>query len=83
VVVRRGPKRAAVAVGRSILVTAYFLLSRATDYRELDRITLDDRRRARARQRALDQLATLGYEVAPTPRSTPRRRIFGPAKLVT
>jgi transposase len=68
VVVRRGPKRAAVAVGRAILVTAYFPLSRQTDYRELDRTTLDERRKARARQRALDQLTSLGYEVALTPK---------------
>jgi transposase len=68
VVVRRGPKRAAVAVGHSVLVTAYYLLTRGTVYREPDREMLDDRRRARARQRALDQLSALGYEVTLTAR---------------
>src|SRR5439155_16714039 len=56
IVVRRGPKRAAVAVGHAILVTAYYLLSRQTTYREGDPDHLDDRRRARVRQRALAQL---------------------------
>jgi transposase len=68
IVVRRGPKRAAVAVGRAVLVTAYFLQTHDTTYRELDRTALDDRRRARARQRALDQLTALGYDVALTPK---------------
>src|SRR6185436_1009762 len=70
IVVRRGPKRAAVAVGHAILVMAYFLLTRGTTYRELDRDAVDDRRRARVRRRALDQLGALGYEVVLTPRST-------------
>jgi len=63
IVVRRGPKRAAVAVGHALLVTAYYLLSRRTTDREGDPTQLDDRRRARVRQRALDQLRALGYDV--------------------
>ncbi len=68
IVVRRGPKKAAVAVGHAILVTAYFLVSRHTTYREPDPSQFDDRRRARVRQRALDQLRALGYHVTLAPK---------------
>ena len=70
-VVRRGPKKAAVAVGHSILVTAYYLLTRKDNYHEPSPLHLDERRRARARQRALDQLDKLGYRVALTPKEEP------------
>jgi transposase len=66
-VVRRGPKTALIAVGHTILVTAYYLLSRQTTYRELDAAPFDDRRRARLQHRALAQLAALGYHVTLTP----------------
>lgn len=62
-VVRAGPKKAAVAVGHAILVTVYYLLTRQTTYRETDPTPLDERRQARIRQRALDQLKALGYHV--------------------
>lgn len=65
-VVRHGPQKAIVAVGHSILVTAYYLLSRQTTYRELPSAQLDEPRRARTRRRALDQLAALGYHVTLT-----------------
>jgi transposase len=64
IVVRRRPKRAAVAVGHALLVTADDLLSRQTTDREGDPDHRDDRRRARVRQRALDQLRALGDDVA-------------------
>jgi transposase len=67
-VVRRGPRVAAVAVGHALLVTAYFVLTRQTAYREADRLAMDERRRDHVRRRAVEQLAALGYVVALTPK---------------
>ena len=64
---RRGPNKAAVAVGHTILTTAYYLLSRGDTYRDLPPTYLEERLRARARQRAIDQLERLGYSVTITP----------------
>jgi len=66
---RRGAKRAAVAVARSILAIIYHLLTKGGTYQEDDTAVLDDRRRQRAQQRALDQLKTLGFEVSITPKA--------------
>ena len=63
---RRGQSKAAVAVGHTILVTGYHMLTRKEDYRDLSPTFLDERRRARAERRAIDQLHALGYEVALT-----------------
>jgi transposase len=68
---RAGPKKAAVAVGHAILTTVYYLLSRQTTYRETAPAALDERRRARLRQRALDHLAALGYHVTLAPKEVP------------
>jgi transposase len=65
-VVRRGPGKAAVAVGHTLLVTAYYVLLREDTYRDLDPSLLDERLRTRTRQRALAQLQALGYEVTLT-----------------
>ncbi len=64
---RRGPNKAAVAVGHTILTTAYYLLTRGDTYRDLPPTYLEERLRARARQRAIDQLERLGYAVSITP----------------
>jgi hypothetical protein len=64
---RRGPGKAAVAVGHTLLVTAYYLLLRHDTYREVDPSLLDERLRTRTRKRALAQLQALGYDVALTP----------------
>jgi transposase len=66
-VVRLGKKKAAVAVGHTILRLAYHVLANKTTYQEQAMAQLDERRRARAQQRALDQLKALGYEVTLTP----------------
>jgi len=58
-----GKKKAAVAVGHTILRIAHYLLSHETTYQEQELAYLDERRRARTQQRALDQLKALGYEV--------------------
>ncbi len=65
---RRGDKKAAIAVGHSILVIAYHVLTRKEPYRELGPTYLDDKRRQRAKRHALAQLEALGFEVALTPK---------------
>jgi len=66
-VVRRGPGKAAVAVGHTILLTVYYMLLRHDTYRDVDPSVLDERLQARSRQRALDQLRALGYDVTLSP----------------
>ena len=65
-VVRRGKGKAAVAVGHRILLIAYRLLLHREDYREAAPADLDERRRAQARLRAVQQLRQLGYDVTLT-----------------
>src|SRR5207248_857126 len=67
-VVRRGKKKAAIAVGHRMLTLAYHLLRRQEDYREPAPADLDERRRAQARLRAVNQLRQLGSAVTLTPR---------------
>jgi len=64
---RRGKKKAAVAVGHSILVIAYHLLQRGTTYQELGVNYFDDRERERVQRRLVGRLERLGYKVALTP----------------
>jgi transposase len=64
---RCGKQKAAVAVGHTILVTAYHLLRRPDTYREMALAPPTERQRERARQRAVAQLQALGFEVALTP----------------
>jgi transposase len=66
--VRRGKRRAAVAVGHTLLCLVYALLADGEVYREPGPAYLDDRQRRRVEQRAVDQLRALGYEVALTPK---------------
>lgn len=65
-VVRRGKKKAAVAVGHRILTLAYHLLRRQENYWELAPADLDERRRTQVRLRAVNQLRQLGFEVTLT-----------------
>ena len=67
-VVRRRKKKAAVAVGHSILVIVYHLLKNHDTYQDLGPTYLDERRRARAQHRAIEQLQALGYQVTITPK---------------
>jgi transposase len=60
---RRGPKRACVAVGHSILTIAYHLLSSPSEYQDLG---ADDYRcvdKERIKEGLLRRLRSLGYEV--------------------
>ena len=60
---RIGKKKAAVAVGHSILVIAWHLLSKGCDYDDLGGDYFVKRDADRARQRAVSQLQALGYNV--------------------
>jgi transposase len=65
---RRGAQRAAVAVGHSILVIAWHLLSTGQPYDELGGDYFDKRRNSAARQRRLvAQLEAMGHSVTLEP----------------
>jgi transposase len=65
---RRGPRKAAVAVGHSILVIAWHLLSTGETYTDLGGDYFDRRRNNDARQRRLvAQLEAMGLDVTITP----------------
>jgi transposase len=69
---RRGPKKAAVAVGHSILVIAYHILEREVPYEELGEDHLDRRRSNGAyAKRLVRQLERLGHQVALEPLPQP------------
>ena len=60
---RRGPKRAAVAVAHSILVSVYYILTRHEPYRDLGVTYFDERDRQAVERRLVKRLQALGYEV--------------------
>jgi len=65
---RRDPRKAAVAVGHSILVIAWHLLSTGEVYTDLGGDYFDKRRNSDARQRHLvAQLEAMGLDVTITP----------------
>ncbi len=60
---RRGKKRAAVAVGHSILVTAYHILRDGTRYQDLGPGYFDERDRQAVVRRAVRRIEHLGFKV--------------------
>jgi transposase len=64
---RIGKKKAAVAVGHSILVICWYLLDGDCDYHDLGGDFFIRRDSDRARQRAVAQLQALGYQVTLQP----------------
>ena len=60
---RRGKKRAAVAVSHSILVIAYYLLTRSALYEDLGSTYFDQRDQARVERHLVHRLQALGYTV--------------------
>jgi transposase len=60
---RRGKQRAAVAVGHSLLVTGYYLITRQTTYQDLGGNYFDERDREAVKRRAVHRLEKLGYRV--------------------
>ena len=63
----RGHKKAVVAVARAMLITAYYLLDRQEDYRELGPDYFDRRHAERATRRAVRALERQGYRVTLEP----------------
>lgn len=60
---RRGAKRAAVAIGRKILISAYHMLKTGKDYNDLGDAFLDTIDEAMVRDQIVRRLERLGYEV--------------------
>jgi len=64
---RRGGKRAAIAVGRSILEIAYFVLRDGVAYQELGINYYDERKKDAVVRNTVKRLERLGYRVAIEP----------------
>jgi hypothetical protein len=60
---RRGSKRAIVAVAHSILVSAYYMLSRRQPYQELGSNYFDEHKEQALLNRLTRRLEKLGYDV--------------------
>lgn len=61
---RKGTKRAAIAVAHTMLVITYYLLNRKTTYHELSSNYLDQQDRERVSRRLTRHLERLGYQVS-------------------
>ena len=64
---RRGPMKAIVAVEHAILIATWNMITTDTTYHDPGADYFIRRNPARARQRAIDQLAKMGYEVTLSP----------------
>ena len=62
-VVRRGKKRALIAIGHKILIAAYFILKDKTAYKELGGEFLINRKKDKKVTQLIKQLKDLGVEV--------------------
>jgi transposase len=60
---RRGKKRAIIAVGHSIIVIAYHILSKREPYRDLGAEYFDEYKKERTIKRLMNRLKDLGVEV--------------------
>ena len=65
--VRRGAKRAAMAVAHTILVTMYHMLTRGTTYNDLGGAYFDQRNVKRVVFRSVTRLENLGFKVSLVP----------------
>jgi transposase len=63
VAAHRGKKKALVAVGHSILIISYHLLTRAQEYTDLGANYFDERDRSAVQRRCVKRLEKLGYSV--------------------
>jgi transposase len=68
-VIRRGGKKATIAVGHTLLVIIYHLLSEDKDYEELGGNSFDEWDRLAVQKRLVRRLEKLGYEVKLEPTS--------------
>jgi len=66
---RRGPKRAAMAIGHKILVAAYHMLSTGTSYKDLGASYLDGLDTRRVTRNLVRRLERLGYGVTLQPKT--------------
>ena len=66
---RRGKKRALIAVGHTVLIIAYTLLTRQQPYQDLGAVYFDQREQQRVERRLVQRLERLGYEVSLQPRA--------------
>ena len=66
--IRRGKRKAALAIGHAILRIAYHLLTRQTTYDDASRAERLERHHQQLERRAVRQLRALGYEVTLTPK---------------
>ena len=64
---RRGKKRALVALGHTVLIIVYHILTRREPYRELGVTYFDERDRQRVERRMVGRLERLGYVVSLQP----------------
>jgi transposase len=67
VAAHRGKKKALVAVGHSILIISYHLLTRGQEYTDLGTNYFDERDRNAVQRRCVKRLEKLGYKVALQP----------------
>ena len=65
--VRRGVKKAAVALGHTLLVLIYHVLTEDTDYEELGGNYFDERDRQALEKQLVRRLENLGYHVSLEP----------------
>jgi transposase len=66
---RRGKKKAAIAVGHTILVIAYHIITRQEPYHELGPNYFDERDQQRVERQLVRRLERLGYQVDLKPRA--------------
>jgi transposase len=66
---RRGKKRALIALGHTILIIAYTLLTRQQPYQDLGAVYFDRREQQRVERRLIQRLERLGYEVSLQPKA--------------
>lgn len=64
---RRGKKKALLAVGHSLLIVVYHLLTRGTSYEDLGSNHFDERDREAVQRRCVRRLERLGYTVSLAP----------------
>ena len=64
---RRGHKKAVIAIAHSMLITAWHLLSRSSEYVDLTPSHFDNLRHDRLTRHLVSRLQHLGYEVALSP----------------
>lgn len=60
---RRGKKRAIVAVGHSLLVAGYQMITQQQDYKDLGNNYFDERNKEAVKRRMVKRLEQLGYQV--------------------